>query len=124
MKRGNVGPVIYETNPDGDKMDPECIPICDAINALDGLETVASCCGHGYTRFRIYFEAERIDDLKPILVLIDEKRRWRIRVDMATSNMKVYFILETFKIDNASDFALELAREIRAGLPGEKGQKP
>jgi hypothetical protein len=27
-------------------MDKECIPLCDALNAIDGIETVESCCGH------------------------------------------------------------------------------
>ena len=65
-------PIIYETSPDGDKMDPECVPICNALNLLEGIETISSCCGHGFQPFRIYFVAEFLNDLKPIMELIDE----------------------------------------------------
>ena len=42
------------------KMDPECIPLCDAINSYPGFETTESCCGHGNHPFWIFF---RIDSL-------------------------------------------------------------
>lgn len=37
--------------PDGDEggagyVDPEMFPICDAVNAIDGVCTLQSCCGH------------------------------------------------------------------------------
>ena len=88
-------PIIYETSPDGDKMDPECVSICNALNLLEGIETISSCCGHGFQPFRIYFVAEFLNDLKPIMELIDESEIWRVRVSMATGNMEIYFILES-----------------------------
>ena len=106
-------PVIYEPNPDGDKMDPECIPICDALNALDGIETISSCCGHGYAPFRIYFEADTMDALKPILTAIDESEFWRIRVSMATGNMSIYFVLDGPQDDDAYRMADTLAQILR-----------
>ena len=34
-------------------MDPECIWLCDVLNALPGIRTFESCCGHGAHPFRI-----------------------------------------------------------------------
>lgn len=39
-------------------IDQECIPLCEALNALDGVETYACCCGHGERRFVIHFELD------------------------------------------------------------------
>ena len=36
-------------------MDKECINLCDAINSIEGLMTIESCCGHGKDNFQIYF---------------------------------------------------------------------
>ena len=35
-------------------MDPEVIPLCDAINMLPGIRTFESCCGHGKAPFMIF----------------------------------------------------------------------
>jgi hypothetical protein len=40
-----------------DRMDPQCIPLCDAINRIHGIETFESCCGHGERKFVIFFLA-------------------------------------------------------------------
>lgn len=40
-------------------MDPQCIPLCDAINSIPGLKTVDSCCGHGKHSFCIWFNIDR-----------------------------------------------------------------
>ena len=45
-----------------EEMDPEVVQICKALNALPGIETTESCCGHGKERFRIWFRVDgRID---------------------------------------------------------------
>lgn len=36
-------------------MDPECIPICNALNAIPGIRTTESCYGHGREPFRVFF---------------------------------------------------------------------
>jgi hypothetical protein len=35
-------------------IDPEVIDLCNAINALPGLTTLESCCGHGTEPFTVY----------------------------------------------------------------------
>jgi hypothetical protein len=44
-------------------MDPECLALCDAINAIPGLKTHSSCSGHGKEPFRIWFCAETVRSL-------------------------------------------------------------
>jgi hypothetical protein len=41
-------------------LDPEIIPLCDALNAA-GIITSTSCCGHGYAWPHVWFEAEQDD---------------------------------------------------------------
>ena len=38
-------------------MDNECIKLCEALNKLEGIETVESCCGHGKGDYHIWFNA-------------------------------------------------------------------
>jgi len=54
-----------------DQMDIECIPLCNAINKLKGLETFESCCGHKRDNFLIWFSAENVDDLTPLVFFLD-----------------------------------------------------
>jgi hypothetical protein len=110
--------VDYESG--GDIMDPECIPICDALNSLEGVETISSCCGHGYAPFRIYFVVNKLAELKPILERIDESEEWRLRVSMATGNMEIYFILDGRQGDVAYTLANKLAEVL--SVRGRTGQ--
>lgn len=52
-------------------IDPECIPLCRAINAIPGLHTVESCCGHGADPFRIWLRADRVEDLLWLCYAVD-----------------------------------------------------
>lgn len=60
-------------------MDPECIPICDAMNGLSGIHTIESCCGHGERPHRIFFTAQAINCLIPVLFRC-ESSAWHIEV--------------------------------------------
>lgn len=42
-------------------MDDECLDLCNAMNALPGIETTESCWGHGGSPFRIYFKVKEGD---------------------------------------------------------------
>lgn len=66
--------------PDG--MDKECVALCDAINALEGLRTIESCCGHDKEPFRIYFKAKHLKELPILLFYTDPYYmgfRWTIK---------------------------------------------
>ena len=52
-------------------IDEECVGLCEALNLLLGIKTVESCCGHGSMPFRIWFKADRIEDLPSALYFFD-----------------------------------------------------
>jgi len=54
-----------------DTMDKECLPLCDAINKVDGLDTFESCCGHDLHPFRIWFGVSNLEALPPLLYYLD-----------------------------------------------------
>jgi len=43
-----------------DEFDPEVVPLCKAMNRIEGICTTGSCCGHNKTPFHISFEATNI----------------------------------------------------------------
>jgi len=92
-------------------VDGEVVSLCEALNSLEGIETISSCCGHGYAPFRVYFVAKSLDDLRPILAAIDESEIWTLRVSMATGNMKIYFALDGQK--GSYDAANVLAKALK-----------
>ncbi len=55
------------------RMDPEVVELCKAINAIQGLETTSSCCGHGDTPFHIWFRVSYVKALYPITRCIDTR---------------------------------------------------
>jgi hypothetical protein len=112
--------LLDESTRDGDRMDVECIPLCDVLNLLDGVGTISSCCGHGYAPFRVYFVVGGLECLKPILTLIDESPLWSMRVSMATGNMETYFILDGPTGDKGFSAANELASLIESQLNESK----
>jgi len=65
-----------------DDIDAECVPLCDALNALPGIRTSSSCCGHGEHPHRIFFGAETIDSLLPIVLAADSSA-WHVEADNA-----------------------------------------
>lgn len=38
------------------RLDPECVKLCVALNKLPGIRTTESCCGHGKEKFHIWFD--------------------------------------------------------------------
>ncbi len=53
-------------------MDPECIPLVEAMNTLIGIYTFESCCGHGKRPFCIFFVAESLYSLPQLLYWFDK----------------------------------------------------
>ena len=56
---------------DEKKIDIECQALCDAVNLIQGLMTVESCCGHGNTPFHIYFRCDSLKNLPDLLYWLD-----------------------------------------------------
>ena len=50
-----------------DKMDPECIALCEAMNKLPGIRTTESCCGHGERSYHIWFKADGLESLPKLV---------------------------------------------------------
>ncbi len=102
------------------KMDPECIPLCDAINRAPGLQTTESCCGHGRSPFRIWF---RVTDpvnfsmLLYFLVPCHVGFRWtcQAQTDCAMSPVR-YYIESLVKGEEAYKQANVIAEEINGHL--------
>jgi hypothetical protein len=44
-------------------MDPECVELCRALNALPGIMTFESCCGHGERPFHVWFLSDNLEAL-------------------------------------------------------------
>lgn len=103
-------------------MDPECVPLCDALNALPGIVTTESCCGHGEYPHRIFFNAETVESLLPI-VLAAYHNEWFVEADTAirVSDLAdiVYFMLQgpvgpADMPGGANEFAAALIRRNRS----------
>ena len=51
--------------------DKECVALCKAINRFPGIRTTQSCCGHGETRYAIWFRVNNLEALPPLLYFFD-----------------------------------------------------
>ena len=82
--------------PDG--MDKECVSLCESVNLLLGIETCESCCGHGEHEFRIWFEAEDLEDLPSLLYWLDSChcgfRGWLVIATTDCAMRPVIFLIE------------------------------
>lgn len=69
---------------ESEDMDAECIPLCRAMNAIEGIRTVESCCGHGVGPHRIFFKAASIGNLTSILKATHSSG-WKVDVSWCNS---------------------------------------
>lgn len=74
------------------RMDRECVALCDALNALPGITTYESCCGHGERPFWVFFFAASIEALAPIHRALEHN--WHIQVCHLDCPYRVTFLLE------------------------------
>jgi len=96
-------------------MDPECVALCDVLNAMPGVRTFESCCGHGIRPFRIWFEVDILDALRPLLNRI-APRSWTVGVRIASGTGAIVLCLEGPVHSAAGD---ELARCIALKPPSK-----
>lgn len=54
-----------------DDIDKDCVDLCLAMNQFKGIHTTSSCQGHENHKFWIFFSAELVQDLAPILYYCD-----------------------------------------------------
>lgn len=93
------------------EFDPEVVDLCRAINALPGLQTIESCCGHGKGPFRIWFRVEEGDHRGLFVLARAANRRywyhghqWGIRLDVSdiagrSGELPVNYVLESTLTD-------------------------
>ncbi len=98
-------------------MDPECIPLVEAMNIVKGISTFESCCGHGNHPFRIFFSAESLEVLPPLLYWFDKCHSgvdgWRVEVSTDCSMSPATFMAtSTTKGEKAYAEANEIAEII------------
>lgn len=113
-------------DPDDPRLDPPCKALCVAVNRLPGLETTESCCGHGKTPFRIWFQASALFDrgfvtLARITCDRYHEGHWRVYLDHTDVN-PVAFVLENISVPESCIAYLEadrLASLIETHLSGE-----
>ena len=74
-------------------MDPEVIDLCNAINALPGLKTEDSCCGHGKNLFSIFFRVTSLHDGLFFLARCCDRRYfkhdWKIEIMVGDQMKKI-----------------------------------
>jgi len=93
-----------------EKMDPEVVPLCKALNMLKGVSTESSCCGHGTQPFTIMFKIDFREDINQSSLFLLGKsvdlryweygRFWEIKIECLDAKRKdgdppVYFVLES-----------------------------
>jgi hypothetical protein len=81
-----------------ERMDKECLILCDALNAIPGIKTFESCCGHGETMYHIWFTAKNVKALCSPTMGCSQNYcghfGWHIEVDHVESPNKAIFLLE------------------------------
>lgn len=108
-------------------MDPECVPLCNAINRIRGIRTIESCCGHGERTFKIWLDvsAAGLENLPKLLYFLDPCHigfRWWCKVTTDCAMSPVTFRIESeVKGAEAYKEANEIAARIYAHLDSELG---
>jgi hypothetical protein len=111
--------MTHNTNPWPPKgIDHECIELCEILNTL-GLETIESCCGHGQGPYRIFFKALEMQNLVPLLKVLDGTKG-EIRADYCNVSKLVIFCLELVGIDEAKSYQGRLKRRVLTFIRNKK----
>lgn len=105
-------------------MDKECVAICDALNALPGVETIESCCGHFKNSYRIWFGSVNPYSLAIIARVFDRRYSGTnlvYRVCMITRDAEVY-PQYTYMIESVAPYSSqkEMEEDIAAILDNFK----
>lgn len=97
-------------------MDEGCQELCTAINAIPGIITTESCEGHGQTPYLIFFRAQHLQVLPPLLYWFDSchtgVRGWRVYVYTDCACSPTRFVIEGPVGPGAVTQSKEIARLI------------
>ena len=101
-------------------VDSECRALCEAMNALPGIETVESCCGHGKEPFRIWFIVRSLKYLPRLVYYIVPCHvgfLWKCFVTTDCGMSPVHFCMESLeKGEDAYRQAQQMAANLRAEM--------
>jgi hypothetical protein len=107
---------------DDPAMDAECLAICEALNTIPGITTTSSCCGHGMDPFKIWFVAERLEDLPAALYYFDRchsgRVGWSVEATTDCGMSSVTFVAVGPVGEQAYQDAEAIAGKIRAFVNG------
>ena len=105
-----------------DDIDAEVVELCTAMNRLPGITTVESCYGHGREPYRIWFAADSLEALPPLLYQFDGCHSsfydWHVRVTTDCGMAPAVFIAEgpvgPGAVSQASRIALGIAEYLES----------
>lgn len=79
-------------------MDRECIELCEALNQIEGIRTVESCCGHGKSAYCIWLVTDSLGALPLVAWSFDGCHcghyGWRVVVQTDCSMAPLVFMIE------------------------------
>ena len=99
------------------RMDKECIPLCDALNSLPGVETTSSCCGHCKNDFMIFFNCNDSYSLAVIARAFNRRYsgtflEWKIEVETHDNGRYDYFMHSVKPYPNESEMKTDVGQLI------------
>ena len=89
-------------------IDEEIVELCKALNDIDGIKTVESCCGHGKDKCFIWFIADDINILNRLCFhCFNHENLWKIELDMGDPHRDwkdLHLVLTSNRICGQDDF--------------------
>ncbi len=81
-------------------MDPECLPLCVAMNKIPGVTTHHCCCGHGQYPFEVWFTVTEIAALTSLTKALGQDcPDWKFEIYNAErQGIPVLFHLESTRV--------------------------
>ena len=105
-------------------MDPPCVKLCAALNALGGITTMSSCCGHGTEPYRIWLDVASLSSSGLLLIsrLLSHNyhkfgHHWQLILNHQDVKPQVCFLLEGMESE-ADELADEIIRHVRGTTSG------
>ena len=99
------------------RMDEECIPLCDVLNSLPGVETTSSCCGHCKNDFMIFFNCNNSYSLAVIARAFNRRYsgtflEWKIEVETHDNGRYDFFMHSVKPYPNMSEMRTDVGQLI------------
>ena len=76
--------IVDKSTIDYKSFDKECVELCKTLNAMDGVRTTESCCGHLHFRYIVFLRCDNFSTLAKIARSVDRNYsdgKWELLVD-------------------------------------------